>query len=343
MSREIQAYQHEICPAGIPDFLTAYLETPAMSRLRGIGLFCGTDYTKLYQHRYFYSRFDHSVAVALIIWYFTGDKKQTIAGLFHDISTPVFSHSVDYMNGDALTQTSTEEKTADMIRNSPEICSLLMRDGVNVDDVVDYHIYPIADNDSPRLSADRLEYTFSTALVWHNLWIITDIGAMFRDLVIQPNESDEPELCFQSVHMAELFVHGSTAVCKAYQMNENKMVLSMLGDMLKLGIEIDLFTSDELYYMTETQVINRFVNAPDVRIRHTWHVFTEMEQVFGSNTKPKGCYSVHVNPKQRYINPLCLSGGRAVRVSDISDTAKAELNHLLLYQDVPYGYIDFRF
>ena len=41
---------------------------------------------------------------------------------------------------------------------------MLNRDNISIDEVADYHIYPIADNDSPRLSSDRLEYTFQNGL-----------------------------------------------------------------------------------------------------------------------------------------------------------------------------------
>ena len=43
--------------------------------------------------------------------------------------------------------------------------SLLKRDNIRIDEVSDYHIYPIADNDTPRLSADRFEYTLSGGLI----------------------------------------------------------------------------------------------------------------------------------------------------------------------------------
>ena len=65
-----------------------------------------------------YSSLDHSIAVALIVWRFTHDKKQTFAGLFHDISTPAFKHCVDFMNGDYLKQESTEGLTTDFIKKS---------------------------------------------------------------------------------------------------------------------------------------------------------------------------------------------------------------------------------
>ena len=73
---------------------------------------------------------DHSVGVALIIWNFTKDKKQTLAGLFHDIATPIFKHCIDFMNGDYETQESTEELTTCIIKNSKEIMALLERDNI---------------------------------------------------------------------------------------------------------------------------------------------------------------------------------------------------------------------
>ena len=85
-----------------------------------------------------YSSLDHSVAVALIIWNFTNDKKQTLAGLFHDIATPAFKHAIDFMNGDYEKQESTEELTTQIIANSKEIMELLNRDNIKIDEVNDY-------------------------------------------------------------------------------------------------------------------------------------------------------------------------------------------------------------
>ena len=128
-----------------------------------ISVSCGTIYSKMYKQMW-YSSLDHSIAVALIIWHFTKDRKQTLSGLFHDIATPVFKHSIDFMNKDYEKQESTEELTTKIISESKEIMELLNRDGIKVEEVADYHIYPIADNDTPCLSSDRLEYTLSNGL-----------------------------------------------------------------------------------------------------------------------------------------------------------------------------------
>ena len=141
-----------------PEFLLDYIHTPEMQKQSKISVTSGTIYSNMFDEIW-YSSLDHSVAVALIIWNFTKDKKQTLAGLFHDISTPVFKHCIDYMNKDYDKQESTEELTRKIISESKEIMGLLKRDNISIDEVCNYHIYPIADNDTPQLSADRLEYT----------------------------------------------------------------------------------------------------------------------------------------------------------------------------------------
>ena len=143
----------------IPDFLLELSDTPPMRRLREVGMNCGCEYTSFPLFRALkqrYTRHDHSVGAALLTWRFTQDPAQAFAALFHDIATPCFAHVVDFMCGDYLRQESTESKTREIIAGSEYLQLVLKHYGLTTDDVADYHRYPIADNDSPRLSADRL-------------------------------------------------------------------------------------------------------------------------------------------------------------------------------------------
>ena len=54
--------------------------------------------------------------------------------------------------------------TTEKIKNSKEIMTLLKRDNIKISEIDNYHLYPIADNDTPKLSADRLEYSLSTRI-----------------------------------------------------------------------------------------------------------------------------------------------------------------------------------
>ena len=141
---------YKILSWDFPSFLNDYIFTKEMQHQKEISVTCGKIYSKMFKYGYPYTSLDHSIGVSLIVWNFTADKKQTLAGLFHDIASPVFKHTVDIFNGDANKQESTEEKTSDIIKNSKEIMTLLRRDEIKLGEVDNYHIYPIADNDTPR-------------------------------------------------------------------------------------------------------------------------------------------------------------------------------------------------
>jgi len=92
-----------------PYFLDKYLHTKTLERIKHVTQFCGCDYTKLYNIRFSYTRYDHSLVVAHMTWHFTKDKTSTIAALLHDAGTPCFAHCIDYVFGDYITQESSEK------------------------------------------------------------------------------------------------------------------------------------------------------------------------------------------------------------------------------------------
>ena len=111
----------DIYTASLPPELLAMAETPVMQRLLRVGMHCGCEYTvyPIYRDAVApYSRYTHSLGTAAIVWHFTHDLKQSIAGLLHDIATPAFAHVVDFLNGDHMRQESTESRTRMMIASS---------------------------------------------------------------------------------------------------------------------------------------------------------------------------------------------------------------------------------
>ena len=200
-----------------PEWLNDYIETKELLKQRYISVTCGTIYSDLFESEFFFSSLDHSVAVALIVWHFTHDKKQTLSGLFHDIATPAFKHCVDFLNGDYMTQESTEDLTSKIISNSKEIMDLLKRDNIKLEEVEDYHIYPVADNDTPKLSADRLEYSLSNALLTYKLSDIDEINKIYNDVILDKDEDGTLELSFKSKETALEFVKITSKLSIIYR------------------------------------------------------------------------------------------------------------------------------
>lgn len=322
----------------IPDFLNDYINTPQMQKLAGISVSCGTYYTKLFDKMVWYSSLDHSIAVSLIVWNFTKDKKQTIAGLFHDIATPVFKHSIDFMNGDYKKQESTEELTTQIIRESKEIMSLLKRDGIKIEEVDNYHIYPIADNDTPMLSADRLEYTFSNGLdVCKNIWNLEEVKEIYENIEIQKNEQGIEELGFKDIKIAEKFVKGMRILSNSYIDNKTKFSMQFLADIMKIMSSQNLITKKDLYELSEKEVIERIENCDYAEISQKFDMWKNAHEIKESDEKVKDKYCVSIDAKIRYINPLV----NGIRISEISEVAKEEIQKALEFKTKKYAYLDF--
>ena len=340
---DISEYFEILCPReDWPPFLDKYIKLPVLQRLAGVGLLCGTDWTPLYKNRFYYSRLDHSLGVALIVWHFTHDKAQTIAGLLHDISTPVFSHVSDFRKGDALTQTATEEPTAAMVREDAELGHLLAEDGLTADQVEDYHIYPIADNEIPQLSADRLEYMFPSGMALDGSWTMEEIRTCYNDLTILKNEEGKDELGFKTLEIAELYCEHFCMIGHILQLNENKLTLQLLGQIMNLAEKAGLLSEVDFMTLSEKEVMEKLDSMITVaepvessRLARLYKTFRSMTKI--EHTKeplPEDEYfCINLKVKQRYINPLVGSK----RLSEVSEKARRIIEDFKAYSDTPYG------
>lgn len=344
LNEEIKNYLEILSPE-FPEWLLEYIYTPEMLRLDGIGMSCGTLYTKVYNDKYFYSNLTHSVGVALIIWNFTHDKKQAISGLFHDIATPTFKHCIDFLNGDSESQESTEERTEEIIRNSKEIMMLLKRDKIQVREVSDYHIYPIADNDTPKLSADRLEYTLSGGLYQVKIFNLEDIEKYYNNITILENEEGIKELGFKDIKICEEFINNISKLWPRWIEDEDRVSMQIIADILKSMNIKGYITIDDLYDYSEKEVIEIIKNCNDTYISGVFENFQNAtrDSVYKSDIPNDKIYCTSVKSKKRYINPLTVFNNKVVRIKDVSTEANNNIENLLNMKMHKYIGFDFEF
>ena len=319
-----------------PEWLNDYIETKELLKQRYISVTCGKIYSNLFEIDFFFSSLDHSIAVALIVWHFTHDKKQTLSGLFHDIATPVFKHCVDFLNGDYMTQESTEDLTSKIISNSKEIMELLKRDNIKLEEVDDYHIYPVADNDTPKLSADRLEYSLSNALLTNKLLNIDEIKKIYSDIVLGKDEDGTLELSFKSKETALEFVKITSKLSIIYRDDKTRYSMQLIADIIKKLNEDRLITKEDLYNKKESEIIEIIENS---KYKDIFNIWKNDKNIKVSKEKPENVYFVHHGAKIRYIDPLV----NKRRISSISKEAKKEIDKNLSYDMNNYVYLDFNF
>lgn len=345
---DIKKY-HNILEPQPPEFLNKYYELPMLQRLKNVGLLCGTDWTPLYKNRFYYSRFDHSVGVALIIWHFTHDKAQTISGLLHDVSTPVFSHVSDFRKGDALTQTETEGTNESIIRSDRNLDALLAVDGLRVEQVEDYHKYPIADNEIPQLSSDRLEYMFPSGMALDGSWDLPSVRRAYEDLEVLRNEEGLPELGFKTLEIAEDYTRRFCMIGHILQLNENKLTLHLLGKIMNLAVEEGILSEADFMTKSEAEIIGildkelsqnpKAFSKERSKLARLYKTFRTMTKIEHTQTPldENEYFCINLKVKQRYINPLVKTANSCTRINETSSQAKKIIEDFLLYNDTPFG------
>ena len=311
------------------------------------------------------------------MWHFTKDKAQTIAGLLHDISTPVFSHVGDFRNGDALTQESTEAQTSQIIKQDKQLQKLLHEDELSTELVDDYHKYPIADNEIPCLSADRLEYMFPSGASLDGSWTFDEIKKCYENICVLQNENGLPELGFSDVKIAELYCEKFCCIGHILQLNENKLTLQLLGEIMNLGVKLNVLQEKDFMTLSEKQVIQKIENwistntfalnfenehsKSDIsdnlstRFANYYLTFKNMKKIYHSEQKlPENqYYSVSLKVKQRFINPLVKipecsfssqknlppskSFSKTVRLSEISKLSSKLIKDFKNFSDTTFG------
>ncbi len=337
-SKEINTY-FKLLSKDYPFFINKYIKSKRLQRLEGIGLFCGCDYTKLYNYKYWYSRLDHSISCALMTWHFTKDKTQTLAALFHDLGTPAFSHCVDYLLDDSINQESSELDIKEVVLSSSELINLLEEDNINIDDVINLDKYTIVENKKPKICIDRLEGIITTGLIWIGFWKLEDIEYIYNNIKVLENEQREKEIGFTNVLVAELFFEGVFKYGLSLQKNENKFTLQFIADCLKILINKQTIKFADLYTLSEQDIIALIKNDPGLRDK--WEVFENTDTIIKTNQEPIGEYYVSVDSKKRYVVPLVEKDNKVVRLNLVSLKCQQLLDAYLSYSDSLYAYLDF--
>lgn len=311
------------CYGEIPSFLKPFLKSKAMERIDHVGMHCAMEYTSFpfYSQLKKYSRAEHSLGVALLIYRFTKSEKMSLSGLFHDIATPSFAHVIDFLKGDHEKQEATEEKTSEIIRKDETIMTQLKKLSLSLEEVNDYHLYPIADNDSPRLSCDRLEYTLGN-FFHYGFASLDEVKEMVNDIKVLKNENGVDEIGFSSFSLAKKFTLLCLKNSEVYTRDEDRYGMEYLARVLKKAIFRGVLKEEDLYG-TEEEVIRK-LNSDGIS-KKDFSSFRLLDKV-KTEEVPSSLTSFKIPSKKRYINPLLQGKGR---IFDLDSEVKEAITSFL--------------
>lgn len=277
-----------------PKFLDKYLNTPCLVRLKKVGYFCGMDYASknIYDFKEYITRYDHSLTVSLLTWKCTNDMKATLAGLFHDIATPCFSHVIDYMNKDYENQESTEEYTEKILKSDKYLNKCLKEDNIEIEDIINFKKYNIVDNNRPKVCSDRLDGVILTGISWTKNVDYQDIEKIINDIEIYNNE-----IGFKTKEVANLVLEISKSIDIYCHSKEDNYMMELLASITRYGIERDYITYEELYTLNEEELISKLKKLDDEKMITYFNTF--------ENITKSGIPNINLpKVKIRDLNPL---------------------------------------
>lgn len=327
--------------------LDRYFKTQTLQRLKGKGLFCGMDYVGIKDLKpiEYYSRLDHSKNVAYTASKLTDDFNIALAGAFHDVGTLSFAHVNSFKKGQSLTQEDDEWDIKSVLLKDEELLTYLHEDGIQIEDVVDPSKYPLIDKEMPSLCLDRIEGgILATSLIWAHTHTLYQVRQLYNMLGYVSNlngicvDINSPR--FQNftgeVFLNEQFTEadyedffGAIHVySKKLLSKESRYMMEVLGLTLNYYEDMGIITEQDLFYLSEKQIIEKILSS---KYKDIWLDVTSFDRVSYAKSLDEGLSFIS-KPKIRQANPLCWGQTTLCEIQDISGDFYRELNNL--YEDI---------
>jgi hypothetical protein len=312
LNPEIKEYFNILSPTGFPSFLIPFIESKTMMRLKNISYFCGMQYASknVYNFKYKLSRLDHSISTALIVWNHTFNVKETLAALFHDASTPAFSHVIDYMNKDYKNEESTELDLMSFLSKDHELIELLNSNGIKTEDIANFKDYSLVDNSRPKLCADRLDGLFLPNLIWTQKITLPKIKEIYDDIIVKTNEDGEEEFVFMTPSIADEALELNDIINHETHSDNDYISMNLLASMTKRLIDLKVIEYKDLYTLDDEAIfkIITITCFKDSLMKEMYHNFTCL--LFGRDKQKEEI-------KDKKLDPLVLEKRKIVRLSNL--------------------------
>lgn len=272
-----------------------------------------------------FPRFDHCVAVWALLKRHNAALPEQVAGLLHDASHTAFSHIADtFFNGGEVGEHSYQDTIhLEYLKSQIAIMNIFDKSNFSLTDAnPDLPHYKRLEQPLPDICADRLEYNLHTAVLYErlsrdeakeilkhvrfdqNLWYFTDIDA--------------------AISFARLPLDFNKTI---WGVAWNMVLYDYFSMVLKKAIDIHLITLDEFQHGIDGKIMEKLRQSEDDEIKAGVKLCENVK--FSFNTVENGTpFDKEYFPKFRGIDPLIMSGGELLRLTQVSTEFSEE------YEDV---------
>ena len=143
------------------------------------------------------------------------------------------------------------------------------------------------------------------------------------------------EIGFNNKEKCIKFFDAISEYSIALQQNEDKFILQYIGESVKYIIDKKLIKYEDLYILSEEEIINIIKDNVE-----SWILFTSSNNLIRTDIKPASVYYVSVDVKKRIVIPLCNVDGSNIRLDKISEKVLNKINEYNNFNDSKYCYVN---
>lgn len=253
-----------------------------------------------------FTRFDHSIGVMLLVRRLGANMNEQVAALLHDISHTAFSHVIDFVFDDHDGQSYHEEQKEELVAQS-DVPAILNRHGLDWRQFMDEEQFPILEQPSPALCADRLDY-FLRDLGFLKLANRAEMQVALASLTVAGGRIAVTNLN-DARWMAYTFIEADRASWSSFrEVGLYQLTAEAIKTAYRYGLiaQADLWGSDQALW-------NKLKSADHAEVRYWVELVTPGTRFTWSERQP----AFRVQTKIRSIDPSVVDGNTVTLLSKL--------------------------
>ena len=298
------------------------LQSPTMERLKKIHQYGITYYAGL---PYFFSRYDHSVGVFLLLKRFGLTQNEQIAGMLHDASHTAFSHVAEAVFNHTDHHHSYQDTIHRSFLESQGIGTILKKYNLTINDIMHKEtdpkfsgngIFKALEQDLPDLCADRIDYIIEGGVYEH---VVTQDGV---NNILDHLRWNGEKWFFTDVMVAKKFADIALYLTEnVFSHMLNNVSYQWIATAINKAFEIGLFSQEEFCTSVDALIWEKLESSKDATIQEMLYKIINWEEFCEQGTEKN--FDKHYKSKFRGVDPLVEVEGKLVRLTS-ANTEYAE-------------------
>ncbi len=245
------------------------------------------------------TRYEHSVGAMLLVRRLGAGLEEQIAALLHDVSHTAFSHVIDYAL-DGHDDQSYHDEMKEMFVAQTDLPAILIRHGYDWTNFLHEEAFPLLEQPSPRLCADRLDY-FLRDCQGLGLAVQADIDRVLARLVVA-----DGRIATTAISTANWLGRTYIQCDDASWANFREVGLyEVTAQAIRRALQIGLI-SEEDFWLTDEPFWTKLHSGDDAALTNWLRLVSPATRFVWDEVNP----TFRISTKLRAIDPDVLVDGR---------------------------------